>query len=121
MQNDSSSLPQQKIYVMHRLMASYGISRFIVDDYSFLMWTSKQKPNQLLNVAYGTSTHPTILLSCLGKNSIECILDLFLLMSSKKYAIYLMLNRKLTKWVKIVDVGYATFEQFAIHVDLVHG
>jgi len=110
----------QKCAIMQKLMDIYGIHRFGLetDDISCrLMWESIYFPRKWNTVRYGTSSSATAYVSYLGKDRLDSLLDVFLTLSRRGFALYLEQpsTRKLTEFIY---AGAKTLEEFAINIDL---
>jgi hypothetical protein len=110
----------QKCAIMQKLMDIYGIHRFCLetDDIScHLMWESIYFPHKWSMVRYGTSSSATAYVSYLGKDRLDSLLDFFLTLSRRGFALYLEQpsTRELTEFIY---AGAKTPEELAINIDL---
>lgn len=109
----------QKCAIMQKLMDIYGIHRFCLttDDISCcLLWESIYSPHKQSMVKYGTNSSMSYV-SYLGKDHLDSLLDFFLALSRRGFAVYLEQpsTRKLTEFIY---AGAKTPEELAINIDL---
>ena len=110
----------QKCAIMQKLIDIYGINRFGLetDDISCrLMWESIYFPHKWSTVRYGISSSTTAYVSYCGKDRLDSLLDFFLTLSRRGFALYLEQpsTRKLTEFIY---AGAKTPEELAINIDL---
>lgn len=110
----------QKCAIMQKLMDIYGIHRFYLktDDIScLLLWESIYFPHKQCMVKYGKPGFLASYVSYLGKTHLDSLLDFFLALSRRGFALYLEQpsTRKLTEFIY---AGAKTPEELAINTDL---